>query len=50
MIFTEENLIRDTFAFPDSSSPLFLKDESPTEVSDDRLKEFYIKLGNEKEI
>jgi aspartyl-tRNA synthetase len=48
MIFTGENSIRDTIAFPKTTSATSLMDESPSKVAEDQLKELHIKLRNEK--
>ena len=44
MIFVGESSIRDTIAFPKTSSALSLMDESPSEVSEEQLKELHIKI------
>ena len=44
MIFAGENSIRDTIAFPKTTSALSLMDESPSEVSEEQLKELHIKI------
>jgi len=44
MIFAGESSIRDTIAFPKTSSALSLMDESPSEVSEEQLKELHIKI------
>jgi aspartyl-tRNA synthetase len=49
MIFAGESSIRDTIAFPKTTSALSLMDESPSEVAEEQLKELHIKLRNEKE-
>ncbi|MEJ2493072.1 MAG: aspartate--tRNA ligase [Ignavibacteriaceae bacterium] len=45
MIFAGESSIRDTIAFPKTSSALSLMDNSPSEVSDEQLKELHIKIN-----
>ncbi|MCG6958329.1 Asp-tRNA(Asn)/Glu-tRNA(Gln) amidotransferase GatCAB subunit C, partial [bacterium BMS3Abin03] len=45
MIFVGENSIRDTIAFPKTSSALSLMDNSPSEVSEEQLKELHIKIN-----
>ena len=49
MIFAGENSIRDTIAFPKTTSATSLMDESPSEVAEEQLKELHIKLRNEKD-
>ena len=49
MIFSGETSIRDTIAFPKTTSAISLMDESPSIVSDEQLKELHIKIRNEKE-
>jgi aspartyl-tRNA synthetase len=49
MIFAGESSIRDTIAFPKTSSALSLMDDSPSEVSEEQLKELHIKLRDEKD-
>jgi len=44
MLFAGESSIRDTIAFPKTTSALSLMDESPSEVKDEQLKELHIKL------
>ena len=44
MVFAGVNSIRDTIAFPKTTSALSLMDESPSEVNDEQLKELHIKL------
>jgi aspartyl-tRNA synthetase len=44
MIFAGETSIRDTIAFPKTTSALSLMDESPSEVSEEQLKELHIKI------
>ncbi|MFC2094136.1 aspartate--tRNA ligase [Bacteroidota bacterium] len=49
MIFAGETSIRDTIAFPKTTSAISLMDESPSEVSEEQLKELHIKLREKKE-
>jgi len=44
MLFAGESSIRDTIAFPKTTSALSLMDESPSKVNDEQLKELHIKL------
>lgn len=44
MLFAGEKSIRDTIAFPKTSSAVSLMDESPSEVSEEQLKELHIKI------
>jgi len=44
MIFAGENSIREVIAFPKTASAVSLMDDSPSNVSDDQLKELHIKL------
>ena len=44
MIFAGETSIRDTIAFPKTTSAISLMDECPSSVSEDQLKELNIKL------
>ena len=46
MIFAGESSIRDTIAFPKTTSALSLMDESPSIVSEEQLKELHIKVRN----
>lgn len=46
MIFAEEDSIRDTIAFPKTASAVSLMDNSPSEVSEEQLKELHIKIIN----
>jgi len=48
MLFAGENSIRDTIAFPKTTSALSLMDESPSGVNDEQLKELHIKLRENK--
>ncbi len=48
MIFAGETSIRDTIAFPKTTSAISLMDESPSEVSDEQLKELHLKLREKK--
>jgi aspartyl-tRNA synthetase len=45
MIFAGETSIRDTIAFPKTTSAISLMDESPSEVSEEQLKELHIKIS-----
>jgi aspartyl-tRNA synthetase len=45
MVFAGESSIRDTIAFPKTTSALSLMDDSPSEVSEVQLKELHIKFG-----
>ncbi|MCH6574870.1 MAG: hypothetical protein IH795_06655 [Bacteroidetes bacterium] len=47
MIFAGETSIRDTIAFPKTTSALYLMSESPSEVSDEQLKELHIEIRKE---
>jgi len=49
MLFAGESSIRDTIAFPKTTSALSLMDESPSEVNDEQLKELHIKLREKKD-
>jgi aspartyl-tRNA synthetase len=49
MIFAGESSIRDTIAFPKTTSATSLMDESPSEVAEDQLKELHIKLRSKEE-
>lgn len=44
MLFAGETSIRDTIAFPKTTSALSLMDNSPSEVSEEQLKELHIKI------
>jgi aspartyl-tRNA synthetase len=44
MIFAGETSIRDTIAFPKTTSAISLMDDSPSEVSEEQLKELHIKI------
>jgi len=44
MIFAGENSIREVIAFPKTSSAVSLMDDSPSNVSEDQLKELHIKI------
>ena len=44
MIFTGENSIREVIAFPKTASAVSLMDDSPSNVSEDQLKELHIKI------
>ena len=46
MIFAGEDSIRDTIAFPKTASAVSLMDNSPSEVSEEQLKELHIKIIN----
>lgn len=46
MIFAGESSIRDVIAFPKTASALSLMDDSPSNVSEEQLKELHIKLRN----
>ena len=47
MIFAGGTSIRDTIAFPKTTSALSLMDESPSEVSEEQLKELHIAIRKE---
>jgi len=47
MIFGGETSIRDTIAFPQTTSAVSLMDDSPTEVSEEQFTELHIKTGEE---
>lgn len=44
MIFSGENSIREVIAFPKTASAVSLMDDSPSHVSEEQLKELYIKV------
>jgi aspartyl-tRNA synthetase len=44
MLFAGQNSIRDVIAFPKTSSAFSLMDDCPSEVSEEQLRELYIKL------
>lgn len=44
MIFAGEDSIRDTIAFPKTASAVSLMDNSPSEVSEEQLKELHIRI------
>ncbi len=44
MLFAERDSIRDVIAFPKTTSALSLMDNSPSEVSEEQLKELHIKI------
>ncbi|MGE5806783.1 MAG: aspartate--tRNA ligase, partial [Ignavibacteria bacterium] len=44
MIFAGENSIREVIAFPKTASAVSLMDDSPSNVSEDQLKELHIKI------
>ena len=48
MIFAGETSIRDTIAFPKTTSAISMMDESPSEVTEEQLKELHIKLRDEE--
>jgi len=47
MLFAGETSIRDTIAFPKTTSALSLMDNSPSAVSEEQLKELHIKIRND---
>jgi aspartyl-tRNA synthetase len=44
MIFAGENSIREVIAFPKTASAVSLMDDSPSNVSEEQLKELHIKI------
>jgi aspartyl-tRNA synthetase len=48
MIFSGRSSIRDTIAFPKTTSAVSLMDESPSEVTEEQLRELNIKIREEK--
>ena len=44
MLFAGESSIRDVIAFPKTASAISLMDDSPSEVSEEQLKELHIKI------
>jgi aspartyl-tRNA synthetase len=44
MLFTGESSIREVIAFPKTASAVSLMDDSPSEVSEEQLKELHIKI------
>jgi aspartyl-tRNA synthetase len=44
MLFAGENSIREVIAFPKTASAVSLMDDSPSEVSEEQLKELHIKI------
>jgi aspartyl-tRNA synthetase len=49
MIFAGQTSIRDTIAFPKTTSAISLMDDSPSEVNEEQLKELHIKLREKKD-
>ncbi|MFC2133561.1 aspartate--tRNA ligase [Bacteroidota bacterium] len=45
MLFARESSLRDVIAFPKTTNGLSLMDGSPSQVSEDQLKELHIKIG-----
>lgn len=46
MVFSGGNSIRDTIAFPKTTSAVSLMDGSPSEVSEDQLKDLHLNISN----
>jgi aspartyl-tRNA synthetase len=44
MLFSGESSIRDVIAFPKTASAVSLMDDSPSEVSEEQLKELHLKI------
>jgi aspartyl-tRNA synthetase len=49
MLFAGESSIRDVMAFPKTTSGLSLMDDSPSEVSEEQLRELHIKIDDSKD-